>query len=234
MTTDLPEGATPVLIRCLTLPRGRYLRELVINQILTETGDLKHSYKNSAHRVAYAAYGDSHHLHFKQKPIHPLMEYAVHALTARIGGHLSPPTELARFEVKVKGKKLIYPVLISKTVQGKTLEEANEVESAQLTWACLCALLTLPGDGRFPNYVVEEGTQRIFCVDNDISFVEPVTQNFFYRYTTHFSSALFCLNSKPLNPEVLEAFLSDAYSDPSQLDGRACSKRSTLPQALSF
>ncbi|KIC71194.1 hypothetical protein DB44_EH00010, partial [Candidatus Protochlamydia amoebophila] len=40
---------------------------------------------------------------------HPLLEYAIHALTARIAGHLSPPTELARFEIEVKGKNESIP-----------------------------------------------------------------------------------------------------------------------------
>ncbi|KIC71203.1 hypothetical protein DB44_EG00010 [Candidatus Protochlamydia amoebophila] len=135
------------------------------------------------------------------------MEYAIHALTARIAGHLSPPTELARFEVDVKGKKRIYPVLISKTIQGQTLENAENLDVKQLTWACLCALLTRPGDGRFPNYVVEEGTRRIFCVDNDISFVEAVI-HYYFGHKVQFSSALFCLDAKyHLDPEVLEAFI---------------------------
>ncbi|WP_075883385.1 DUF294 nucleotidyltransferase-like domain-containing protein [Candidatus Protochlamydia sp. W-9] len=220
MTTDQPDPDDPfqIRIRCPTLsdastlpdaptlPDTRYLRQAVSEQILEETGNLKRQYKNSAHPVASASYG-GYQLHFKQKPTHPLLEYAIHALTARIAGHLSPPTELARFEVDIKGKKRIYPVLISKTIQGQTLENANQLDVKQLTWACLCALLTRPGDGRFPNYVVEEGTRRIFCVDNDISFVEAVI-HYYFGHKVQFSSALFCLDAKyHLDPEVLEAFI---------------------------
>ncbi|CAF23789.1 hypothetical protein [Candidatus Protochlamydia amoebophila] len=206
MTSDQPDGPFQVKIRCPTVPDARYLRQAVSEQILEETGNLKRQYKNSAHPVASASYG-GYQLHFKQKPTHPLLEYAIHALTARIAGHLSPPTELARFEVEVKGKKRMYPVLISKTIQGQTLENVDQLEIKQLTWACLVALLTRPGDGRFSNYVVEEETQRIFCVDNDISFVEPVIHHF-VGHKVHFSSALFCLPSNyHLDPEVLQAFL---------------------------
>ncbi|WP_039355730.1 hypothetical protein [Candidatus Protochlamydia amoebophila] len=208
MTTDYldPDDPFQVKIRCPTLPDARYLRQAVSEQILEETGNLKRQYKSSAHLVASASY-EGYQLHFKQKPTHPLLEYAIHALTARIAGQLSPPTELARFEVEVKGKIRIYPVLISKTIQGQTLENAAKLNVKQLTWACLCALLTRPGDGRFPNYVVEEGTRHIFCVDNDISFVEPVIHHV-VGHTVHFSSALFCLDSKYcLDPEVLQAFL---------------------------
>ncbi|WP_039358377.1 hypothetical protein [Candidatus Protochlamydia amoebophila] len=211
MTTNHPnpDDLFQVKIRCPAVPHARYLNQAVCKQILEETGNLKRQYK-SAHPVARASY-EGYQLHFKQKPTHPLLEYAIHALTARIAGHLSPPTELARFEVDVKGKKQIYPVLISKTIQGQTLENAEKLDVKQLTWACLCAVLTRPGDGRFSNYVVEEETQRIFCVDNDISFVEPVIHHF-AGHKVHFSSALFCLPAKyRLDPEVLQTFL---YLDP--------------------
>ncbi|WP_075883317.1 putative nucleotidyltransferase substrate binding domain-containing protein [Candidatus Protochlamydia sp. W-9] len=205
MTTDHPEGLFQAKIRCPAVPHTRYLKQAVCEQILEETGNLKRQYE-SFHPVASASYG-SYQLHFKQKPTHPLLEYAIHALTARIAGHQSPPTELARFEVEVKGKTRIYPVLISKTIQGQTLENVDQLDIKQLTWACLCAVLTRPGDGRFSNYVVEEQTQRIFCVDNDVSFVEPVIHHFL-GHKVHFSSALFCLHAKyRLDPEVLQAFL---------------------------
>ena len=201
MTASTPQSPIPVFIRCPSAPHGRYLRKEVVEQILDDDGDLKRKYNDSAHKVAFANYR-GYHLHFKQMPVHPLMEYAVHALTSRIGGHLTPPVELARLEVKGK----IYPVLISQTVQGKILAKKNEIETASLTWASLCALLTLPGDGRFSNYIVENQTNRLFCVDNDISFVEPVTRGYF-GHATHFASALFCLNPQPLNLDVLEAFI---------------------------
>ncbi|CAF24065.1 DUF294 nucleotidyltransferase-like domain-containing protein [Candidatus Protochlamydia amoebophila] len=208
MTTDQPDpdDSFQVKVRCPAVPDAQYLNQAVCEQILEVTGNLKRQYKNSAHPVASASYG-GYQLHFKQKPTHPLLEYAIHALTARIAGHLSPPTQLARFEVDIKGKKRIYPVLISKTIQGQTLENAENLDVKQLTWACLCALLTRPGDGRFPNYVVEEGTRRIFCVDNDISFVEAVI-HYYFGHKVQFSSALFCLDAKyHLDPEVLEAFI---------------------------
>ncbi|WP_039360812.1 hypothetical protein [Candidatus Protochlamydia amoebophila] len=211
MTTDHPDGPFHVKIRCPAVPHARYLKQAVCEQILEETGELKRQYK-SAHAVATASY-NGFQLHFKQKPTHPLMEYAIHALTARIAGHLSPPTELARFEVELKGKTKIYPVLISKTIQGKTLqgqtlENFDQLDIRQFTWACLCAVLTRPGDGRFSNYIVEEETQRIFCVDNDVSFVEPVIHHFVGN-KVYFSSALFCLHAEysRLDPEVVKAFL---------------------------
>ena len=152
-------------------------------------------------------------LHFKQKPVHALMEYAIHSLAWRIAGSLTPPSQLACFEVNVKGEIRRYPVLISQTIHGKTLQEIEEVgnldefDPKQLTWACLLAILTKPGDGRMTNYVVEKDTKGIFSVDNDISFVDPLTENHFTK-TVHFTSALFCIDTNPLDMTVLENFVN--------------------------
>ena len=51
----------------------RFLSQEVIHQILDEKGDIRHHYKGSAHPVTPVISGQ-HHLHFKQKPTHALME----------------------------------------------------------------------------------------------------------------------------------------------------------------
>lgn len=198
-----------IKISCPALPDGAFLKEEVARQIFDEQGNIKTQY-DCAHSVAKATYiddqGVEYTLHFKQKPVHPLMEYGVHSLTGRIAGSLTPATQLARFEVDGR----MYPVLISRTVFGTTLkdiEDTSGLDAKQLTWACLSAIMTRPGDGRLSNYVVEKDTGRIFCVDNDISFVEPLT-TYFLRKTIHFSSALFCLDPIPLETSVLEAFVA--------------------------
>lgn len=211
--TDLHPGTFHAKIRCPALPNGAFLKDDIARQIFDENGDIKRQYK-SAHSVAKASFVDDkgieYTLHFKQKPIHPMMEYAVHSLSGRIGGHLTPSTQLARFEVK--GKKKAYPVLISQTVHGSTLQEKEKegyigwLDPEQFTWACLAAILTRPGDGRLTNYVVQKDTDRIFCVDNDISFLEPITTSFLSK-TINFTSALFSLNPKPLEESVLKAFV---------------------------
>lgn len=216
-TTVRPNASFKAKIRCPALPNGAYLKEEIVQQIFNEeTGGIKSQYKGCAHSVAQVSYiddrGVEYSLHFKQKPTHPLMEYAIHTLTGRIAGRMTPATQLARFEVSVNSKKQAYPVLISQTVHGNTLEEIEaagnleDIDPKQLTWACLSAILTRPGDGRRSNYLVERDTMRIFCVDNDISFMEPLTTSFFTK-TINFSSALFCLDPKPLDPSVLEAFV---------------------------
>ena len=167
----------------------RYLKPEIAQEIIAKGGNLKNGYPGSAHTVTGAA-----GLHFKQKPTHPLMEYAIHNLFFRLAGELTPPTELVRFEVD--GKKM-YPVLISTTASGITLKERlgtplkleNPQQWARWTWMLLCSILTRPGDGRTSNYILDS-QDNIFCIDNDISFVDPVVQKVVSQI--HFCSALFC------------------------------------------
>ncbi|MGZ3634099.1 MAG: DUF4116 domain-containing protein, partial [Parachlamydiaceae bacterium] len=65
--------------------------------------------------------------------------------------------------------------------------------------------LTKPQDGRLSNYILHE--QNLFCIDNDLAFVEPVTKSGPFR-KVHFSASPFCLFplTTPLDQEVLEEF----------------------------
>ena len=202
ITTTNPEGDHPVFVRFSGAPEGRYLRQAVIEQIIEQNGDIKHKYQSTAHNVAFATYQD-YSLHFKQKPNHPLMEYAIYSLMGRFDAQLAPPVELVRFEVEGKAP---YPVLISKTIDGRVLGGNDSLESSSFTWGCLLAILTWPGDGRFSNYLKENGTGRLVLIDGEISFVEPLTREIF-GYKVHFTSALFCLHPKPLDRAVLAQFL---------------------------
>ena len=108
----------------------------------------------------------------------------------------------------------MYPVLISTTASGITLKERLEKplnldsphQWARWTWMLLCSILTRPGDGRTSNYILDP-QDNIFCIDNDISFVEPFVQKIVSQI--HFCSALFCLfQDRPLDRGVLEEFCS--------------------------
>ena len=208
-TPDFHNDKTTSQARLISSRGIRYLKPEIIREILDDSGDLIDSYPESthAHSVAKSLAG----LHFKQKPTHPLMEYAIHNLFFRLCGDLTPPTELVRLEVD--GEKP-YPVLISATVQGitlkKRLENPLELEKpqwARWTWMLLCSILTRPGDGRTSNYLLDF-EDNIFCIDNDISFVVPVVKKSF-SCQIHFCSALFCLfQDRPLDPSVLEEFCS--------------------------
>jgi hypothetical protein len=182
-----------------------YLKEDIIATITTPDGNIQQQHPGSAHCVAFAQ-----GLYFKQKPTHPLMEFAIHNLFSRLAGSLTPPSELVRFDIQLTGKTLSYPVLISQGIPGPTLKTLERDPSLQtlditrLTWFLLGSLLTRPGDGRLSNYVVKDNL--LFCIDNDLSFVEPVTQ---YRFSKeiNFCSALFCLPEQPLSSEVFNQFI---------------------------
>ena len=104
-----------------------------------------------------------------------MQEYAIYSLTSRIVGEGVPPSVLVRFDVGGAN----YPVLISQTIEGPTLKEvlkgnAPSFDNAQLTHLQLLGILTRPGDGRASNFIVKG--RKIYSVDNDVSFVDPIVQ----------------------------------------------------------
>ena len=202
-----PQGQE-VSVRISALRAPRTLKPAIVKKIM-EGGSLRSDYTNSAHRVCRLQ-ASNIDLHFKQKPSHPLMEYAIHNLTSRLASSTStPPILLVRFDLMHK----YYPVLVSQTIPGTILQATQPLDRKQWTWMLLAAILTRPGDGRISNYVLNN--QQIYCVDNDISFVEPVISDWKGSRTVQFCSALFCLYplDTRLDPEVLQEFVS--------LDGEA-------------
>lgn len=193
---------TPVRVIAPFLTSQRYLRPGVVE--MDAEGNIKKHYSDTAHNVSPALDGV---LHFKQKPTHPLMEYAVYNLASRLAGDLTPATELVRFEVNGR----VYPVLISKTVDGKTLRSAltehPKIDRQQWTWHLLLSLLICPGDGRLSNYILNNHFPgRIYGIDNDFSFLRPIVKgSFFGKAKINFHSTLFCMNME-LDPEVLKDF----------------------------
>lgn len=202
---------TQVRIKSPSLPET-FLNREIIKEILDETGHIRNSYaaKESAHSVTSSKVG----LHFKEMPVQPLMEYAIYNLFFRLYGRLSPATELAEFEVTMDGKKEVFPVLISKTIPGTTVNDKlpaalDHKAWERWTWMILCIFLTKSGDGLPSNYIFNG--QQIYCIDNDISFVFPFTEiknmwGFPEKKEIHFCSALFFLFPGPLSSEALEKF----------------------------
>lgn len=202
-------GETEILITAPHFQKARYLQPCFVKQIMNGE-NIKSMYDNAAHNVSFI-----HNVHFKQKPLHPLMEYAVHNLTSRIAGQLTPATLLIRFDVHTKGKKKSYPILFSQTIPGKNLKEVwQKVQlNPSFTWTLLCSILTRPGDGRLSNYILDD-EYNLHCVDNDLSFVEPYISSVFSR-TVYFCSVPFCLFplDTPLDQGILREFLAlDSYA----------------------
>jgi hypothetical protein len=204
--------ATPV---SLTIPSGEtlYLIPDAMEQLLDASGNIRHAYEGSNHHVC-ALTGPQGGLHFKQKPTHPLMEYAIHSLTSRIADSpLTPASLLVRFEDSRSGTTVRYPVLLSQTVPGvilKTLAAPLNALSPQArrqwTWALLCTLLTKPADGRPDNYILTED-HRVICIDNDIAFAEPLLKKGLFTEIQFRSALFFALSDAvSLDDEVLQSF----------------------------
>ena len=208
ITTNSPSA---VLIKSPTLQIPLYLKSEFVNKILDRDGNIKREYHNSLHRVCRLRSESDVDLHFKQKPNHPLMEYAVHDLASRLTGEATPSSELLRFEVTINGKTTVYPVLVSQTIPGKNLKEIlaknphYKPDPKCLTRMFLNAICVRPGDGRSSNLVVND--DQLYCVDNDAAFVEPIVRNRIFR-NTNFCSILFCLENQLLDVEILQKFIS--------------------------
>ena len=174
-------------------------------EYLKNLGEIKKSYKNALHRVCQAKNGKNVNIHVKQNPYSPLTEYAVHQLKDRMRGYSTPTTEFFRFHVEgqIDGRKVKkeYRVLISETIDGDPITEESKPTIENWTWEVLCSLLDRQGDGVSGNYKVKNG--KLFCVDNDISFVEPIDKN-----KIHFTSFLFYLfpPDTALDPKALDQF----------------------------
>ncbi|WP_194848191.1 putative nucleotidyltransferase substrate binding domain-containing protein [Candidatus Neptunochlamydia vexilliferae] len=212
---DLLEGVfttdrTDVEVKSATFGKC-YLRKEVA---IFEKGSIKKGYQ-AAHNV-YRFKQGRYDFHFKQKPHHPMLEYAIYSLTARLSGDGPPPTELVSF--KLPGQKP-YPVLISQTVPGTNFNEVlkkklyfkvENLDKQHLTWNLLLAILTLPSDGRADNYILTK-ERKLIPIDSDMSFAIPILGSAFTKFrlgpTINFSSILFCIDPKfTLDPKVIDEF----------------------------
>ena len=209
ITSNAPSA---VLIKSPTLQTPIYLKPEFVNQILDIDGNIKREYNNGLHRVCRLRNNLGIDIHFKQKPNHPLMEYAIHDLTSRLTGEETPPSELLRFEVTINGKSIVYPVLVSQTIPGENLKEVLAKDTHYkpdpkcLTRMLLNAICIRPGDGRASNFVVNK--DQLFCIDNAVAFVEPIVMEKRIFCNTNFCSILFCLENQLLDIEILQKFIS--------------------------
>jgi NLR family CARD domain-containing protein 3 len=210
----------PTAVRITKGDQTRYLRPEHVTfgpqGFFNQEGEIRSLFGAEAlHRVSSLSSG-SRGLHFKQYPTHPMMEYAIHSLTSRIAGNCTPATELVRFDVHQGEKIRTYPVLLSQTIQGETLnkiktpldwQSLSPEAKKQWTWTLLCALLTKPGDGKFNNYILSQD-KEVFCIDNDISFAELNLSSLFSSRQFSFCSAPFlALENATLDEEVLNEFI---------------------------
>lgn len=200
ITTKIPNDYEITIPSLGTL----YLKPEVAKEILADDGHIQKHYKQGLHRVA-AAKSKEYNLHFKEAPIHPLMEYGVGNFLSRLAGKSTPCTVLARLEIK--GKKLAYPLLISETIEGEPFTETSSanLDKKHLSRQLFARILYRPGDESLPNLIKAQA--RVYCVDNDIAFVEPIEQKL-VSDTINFISALFCLDDFEIDSEEIDLFLT--------------------------
>lgn len=190
MTTKLHDNGQTVSVTLPSSSLPRYLKPSLLNQF----GEGK----------SYSLRHDGHDFQCKDMPYHPLMEYAIHNLTSRIAGKITPANLLARFDVYSSEGKKSHPVLITETIQGKSFSDEwhNILPGQSYTWNLLCSILTRPGDGRLSSFRVDN-RQNLFGIDHEYSFVELIEQG-----KIQFCSALFSALplETPLDQEVLKDF----------------------------
>ena len=71
----------------------------------------------------------------------------------------------------------------------------------------LCSILTRPGDGRFSNFIINNG--KLYSIDNDISFVEPVVSHMAWSISGNpvlFRSLFYATSTTLLDQEALQEF----------------------------
>ncbi|MBY0544034.1 MAG: hypothetical protein K2Q14_00615, partial [Gammaproteobacteria bacterium] len=167
--------ASSLQVTCWT-SQGKVLSlssQAIMSLIEPKSGHLKHSSmlprpSSSAYayrRVTRLTDEKALDIYLKEHPDFPMMAYAVDLLGQRICGHGTTPSELVVFQVvgkKTGQRHCTYPVLVSLTVPGKTLETVFREEAyAQypldpqaLSDMFMLELLKHPGDGFARNYVV--------------------------------------------------------------------------------
>jgi hypothetical protein len=163
-------------------------------------------------------------VHLKAYPELPSVHIAIDNLFRRISGNSASAT-LTRF---YRGKNASsHPVLISKTIPGRTLfawmqtrETILELEQSlcpiAFSFKVLETLLVNPEDDKPDNFIVEpfigatgKTLHRIISVDTDHAFGVPILRDSAGKEIVNVKTAVFCLSkmSELLNEEAVLTFL---------------------------
>ena len=220
-----------VILESPLLAEKRYLTKEILNTILDEEGNIHRDEDNSTNRVAFVASDKSNcYLHFKQQPaasseysFYPGKEQAVSRLMMRLFGHGASISELVKFTVTHPSiPPKCYLVLVSQTVNGKTLNkmvqaELSQLEQIRLSELFLAVPLIVPGDLREANFIFTETDnekgkkiRQLVCVDNDIAWVRALTRNSFTSSVTiHLYNMLFIrFPDLVIHPKAIKRFLN--------------------------
>ncbi|KIE05428.1 hypothetical protein NF27_DT02020 [Candidatus Jidaibacter acanthamoeba] len=155
---------------------------------------------SGTHQVKPIEYG-THKLHAKFSPELPGIEKAVELLSQLlVGSGTTSLTEFIRCKVITKDKKEhTYPLLLSSTIEGKTVASLDvskiKFDTRELSKALIASAVTRQEDGHPKNYIIEllnSNTYRLVCIDKDHGFVEPIITKD-TKPILMFTSIIYCL-----------------------------------------
>ena len=201
----------------------RYLKPEIIEQIIEpeclaqqKASQIKfvlqRQFPASLHRVAKAKTKEGHSLHFKERPTHPCMEFAVTSLMYRLFGHGAPPLCLAKFTIEglPDGEEFSTAVMISLTEKGDTLtdlikKDTRKIQALkkqkQFSEMLISQLLLMPSDAHSSNFIATR--DGLVCIDNEASFIpikKPDSKDILFK------SHLFKLGGGKLSRRATNAF----------------------------
>ena len=201
----------------------RYLKPEIIEQIIEpeclaqqKASEIKfvlqRQFSDSLHRVAKAETKEGHSLHFKERPTHPCMEFAVTSLMYRLFGHGAPPLCLAKFTIEglPDGEEFSTAVMISLTEKGDTLtdlikKDTRKIQALkqqkQFSEMLISQLLLMPSDAHSSNFIAKGN--KLICIDNEASFIPIKKPN---SKDILFKSHLFKLGGGKLSRRATNAF----------------------------
>ena len=210
----------------------RYLHPSLVNALLDEEAQqkalngqlengqstlwLKRHYPKSLHRVVPLSMAAGKSLHFKERPTHTSMEFAVVSLLNRLFGRGVTPSILARLTIELpNGQAYPTAVAISLSQNGKTLSELikqpsfqtdHRFDPEQYSEQLISHVLILPTDAHGGNFLVnEQNPHQLIALDLEASFVPLRLGN---TKEIDFVSELFCHPViSHLSTEVMRSFI---------------------------
>lgn len=214
------DDTTPTTIQTRYLKSDyieKFLDESILNGVKSSANQektllLKRQYPNSLHRVVKLETKQGEGIHFKERPTHATIEFAIVSLFYRFFGRGVTPSVMSKVQIACPdGSSFLTAVAISLSQEGTTLNElaqqpdfpSRAINPEELSEQQISHLMILPSDARGPNMMVTHLGQFV-SLDLEASFV-PVRLN--NSREVSFISELFCHDFFPyLSEETLNRF----------------------------
>lgn len=155
-----------------------FLRAVARGDLQENTLLLKRQYPTSLHRVVKVQTAEGA-LHFKERPTHAAMEFAIVSLFYRCFGRGVVPSVMAKVElISSNGESFTTAVAISLTQEGELLSaltkepdfiSKNRVDPEQMTEQLIGHVMILPSDAHGSNLMISQG--QLVSFDLEASFI---------------------------------------------------------------